>query len=326
MECLGITVVSLPFEWGRKGRKVHYLSSDEGRFSKFPFALGIIVVLVGIFGCADSNLENPIKSSGTNVTKNISIDTVWKSDHSPYIVTTDVTVERNATLAIQPETEIRFDGFVGLIIKGNLIADGTNSQKSIQNPIVFTSNKSFPEIGAWKGIKFENTNEKRNLIKYAKIAWADIGVNAFSSLFDLINCSIQNNRRGIQISESQGTIANNLISNNTLGIFTSVYWAHTSTNRPIVTKNLITKNETGIIIRQVGVIIKENNFISNLGYAVRLKYKAQVDATHNWWGTINTDDIENQIYDQLDDARLGRIKYIPFAESEILNAGPRQKR
>jgi len=297
---------------------------DVKRIIAYILQIGLTIAVafcLGIAGCDNSEPDNLTQPSGTYVTKNISIDTIWESDHSPYIVTTDVTVEQNATLTIQPETEIRFDGFVGLIIKGSLVADGTNSQKSI----VFTSNNPFPEIGAWKGIKFENT-DKRNLIKNAEIEWADIGVDAFSSLLDLTDCFIRNNKKGIQIIESQGTIANNLISDNILGILTSVYWAHISIDRPIVTKNLITQNEMGSIIRQTGVIIQENNFISNLGYTIKKESIGLINVPNNWWGTTNIDDIENQIYDQLDDANLGRINYIPFAFSEITDAGPRQQK
>jgi len=302
---------------------------DVKRISAYILQMCLTITVafcLGIPGCDNSEPDNPIQSSGTYVTKNISVDTVWESDHSPYIVKSDVTVEGNATLTIQPETEIRFDGFVGLTIKGNLIADGTNPQKSIQNFIVFTSNNSFPEVGAWKGIKFENTNEKRNLIKYATIEWADIGVDAFSSLLDLTDCFIRNNNKGIKIIDSQATIANNSISNNIFGMIISVYWARSSQTWPVVTRNSIIRNDTGIVIQRPTVIIKENNFLANLGYAVRMEHYAPVDVLHNWWGTTNTDDIDKQIYDQLDNANLGRVNYVPFASSEVTDAGPRQKK
>jgi len=61
----------------------------------------------------------------------ISEDTVWESGKK-YYVTGDVTVEEGVTLTIQPDIVVKFaheraDEYVGITVKGTLLADGGDS-------------------------------------------------------------------------------------------------------------------------------------------------------------------------------------------------------
>ena len=107
----------------------------------------------------------------TFVSGNISQNTTWTLDGSPYIITGDVTVRYPygshqaspslVKLTIEPGVVVRFTAGTGLYIGkiykafygywGALFAQGT-----AENPIVFTSDAPSPAPGDWKGIYFRN--------------------------------------------------------------------------------------------------------------------------------------------------------------------------
>ena len=90
------------------------------RFALFQYIIISLIFSIILIGC-DQNQETPPLPEQTEVSGIIETDTIWTKEHSPYIVTDDIIVERNATLTIQccmqKEVEVLFDGFYGLIIK-----------------------------------------------------------------------------------------------------------------------------------------------------------------------------------------------------------------
>jgi hypothetical protein len=325
------------------------------RFTLFQGVRLALILSIILMGCAE-NPETPPEDKQTTASGIIETDTSWSIEHSPYIVTGDIVVKRNATLTIQPGVEVRFDGFYGLTVQGTLIADGTAGVQQLkENPeniaigqsievkildfppktyehtnlpasqqlspvslysdiILFTSNKSFPEIKDWKGILFDNTNDNKSLLRFVKIQYADIGVDCFSSMPRITDCIVKNNQYGITWSFPPPTVNHNIISDNIYGLAISDYI--------VLNKNIITSNEVGIIAATPCMLL-ENNIFGNIGYA--LIYTSQgsfVDARYNWWGTIAIDSISRQIYDGDDDAKLGKVLYQPILTSELKDAGP----
>lgn len=96
----------------------------------------------------------PTAALATDVCGPITTDTTWTLADSPYIVTCDVVVQNDATLAVEAGVEVRFEAGTKLWIGsaglggGALIADG------LASPILFTSNAAGPSPGDWKGIEF----------------------------------------------------------------------------------------------------------------------------------------------------------------------------
>lgn len=302
---------------------------------KFANLLVIFFFAFLIYGCAESNPPTVEALGSTEVSGSITTDTIWDIAHSPYIAKSDIIVERSATLILHPGVEVRFDGFYGFIVKGVLIANGmTEIQQPETNQgvasldirletlddyiITFTSTNTDPEIKDWKGIEFQNTNDDKSFLRYVKVEYAETGVNIFSSSPKIMDCFIMNNYRGIQSYGSKPTIMNNLIKDNTIGIIMK------GRGRTVISKNVITQNEIGLILYMEGVEVKQNNLADNFDYAIRVAYKAQrkISALDNWWGSTVVDDIERQIYDNLDDAKLARVSFAPFAKFPFTDAGP----
>jgi parallel beta-helix repeat protein len=123
----------------------------------------------------------------------------------------------------------------------------------------------------------------------------------------------------IQINGGSPTIERNLISNN-YGYGSSENYHQTgiliSNNaKPIIKQNTITNNAVGISIEGSPTpTISNNNIEENSNYNLRMKLGAQVDiaADNNWWGTTDTAEIDQKIYDSNDDFELGEVDYTPF--------------
>jgi len=290
----------------------------------------IIILLILVSGCGGSDSLVPVdeNSAYTEVSNSIVIDTVWNVDRSPYIVTDDILVERDVTLTIHPGVKVRFDGSYALIVKGILIADGmindqkleNSAQKATARLIIFTSNTPIPEMNDWKGIKFYNTNNDRSILSATVIEYAEKGIECFSSSPQIRDCIIRNNRIGIYSYESLLlTVSHNVIMGNVSGIVSS-------NSRLNITKNTIAENENGIVAFSWATL-EQNNILGNLDYGVVItRYHSRypdIRASNNWWGTIETNLIAQQIYDGHDEPKLANVLYSPFAISKIIDACPR---
>ncbi len=95
-------------------------------------------------------LALPIGASATQVNSSVAADQVWRRGDSPVEVTRLIAVEREATLTIEAGVTVRFSTGAGIIINGNLRADGTPADQ-----VVFTSAEG-SEAGSWGGLFFRN--------------------------------------------------------------------------------------------------------------------------------------------------------------------------
>lgn len=118
------------------------------------------------------------------------------------------------------------------------------------------------------------------------------GVRAYSSTF------ISNHTA---IEWGKEIVASLIISNNT-GISSATGQIH---------HNTIAYNRTGVILGH-SPSFEGNNIFKNTEYNLRTVGSNNKDAPNNWWGTTDTDTIEEGIYDGRDDPLLGLVNYEPF--------------
>lgn len=85
----------------------------------------------------------------TNVGGTISTNTTWALSGSPFIVTSDITVNAGVTLTAEPGVVVKANQYKRILINGTLTAVGTEAQ-----PITFTSNQATPTAGYWRSIYF----------------------------------------------------------------------------------------------------------------------------------------------------------------------------
>jgi len=98
------------------------------------------------------NTGNASAAGPTYVYTDITSDTNWTEDNSPYIVNQSISIAPGVTLTIEPNVTVMVDNGVGITIGGTLLAEGTSDQ-----PITFTSNGS-TSWGAWDGLYFNESS------------------------------------------------------------------------------------------------------------------------------------------------------------------------
>jgi len=128
------------------------------------------------------------------------------------------------------------------------------------------------------------------------------------------NNSITRHRYGVFLQSSDNNkINNNEVQNNSEINMRGVYIQASNDND--IRGNTVTRNFHGIVLDGASVtnIIEYNNLYDNDGdiYSYDL-YNNQADnisARYNWWGTINSNEIDINIYDDDEDITKGRVDY-----------------
>jgi hypothetical protein len=81
-----------------------------------------------------------------------------------------------------------------------------------------------------------------------------------------------------------------------------------------IQENLLTKNNNAITISSGEATIFNNNIYSN-NFNLVLGVSYAINAPNNWWGTTDTQAINQTIYDFKNDFNLGSVVFIPFLSS-----------
>ncbi len=140
------------------------------------------------------------------------------------------------------------------------------------------------------------------------------------------NSTISNNtvfgwpQSGIHIFYGYPIVEGNLIYNNTFGISISSLTNDFSIPSPLIRNNSIVNNQMGVcIIGGPAPKISNNNILYNSNYSIyifdslsELFPIQEINATYNWWGTTDTQAINQSIYDFKNAPSLGTISFIPY--------------
>jgi len=191
------------------------------------------------------------------------------------------------------------------------------------------------------GILFESTPQANiiNNIIYSNLKY---GISTEYSDIKIKDNLIFNNLRGGIWYRGDPTIIGNTIYNN------SGWGINSIKGSPTITGNVFYNNSDGSIYWRFGyaeityntifsnayrslsfdnindAIVKYNNIISNNYYAIYYSndysVPPNINATHNFWGTINLDSINALIWDIYDDYEVGMVIYEPIETSPIIDA------
>jgi len=221
---------------------------------------------------------NRICISQTEVSGNITENTTWNAENSPYIVVGDLNVTQGDTLIIEPGVTVKFNRITGdggyitgqeryrggaeLNVQGTLIAIGT-SQDILD--IKFTSNETIPVASDWGNIRFDGP-ESGGVLKYCSIEYAMFGIYIDDTSPPISYNIISNCNSAIKcIKSASPQIDNNTIISNYKGII--------SYSTPTISNNQITGNESnGIVVSNYKSFITGNTISLNLGSAIDVEY------------------------------------------------------
>ena len=298
--------------------------------------------------------------TGTEVIGIIQVNTTWTVENSPYYLTGPTAVDSGVTLIIEPGVTVNLNGYYiqvngTLFAKGNdaekvYINDGeirftvisndwnesTTTGCIIENAVLNSTN-----------IEIQDTSPLvNNNVFYNSLVWCiRQGSNAVSNSTFVkstiavmeANVTISGNtivdslqaiwiRPGLFEIQSFPVIERNLIFGNEEGIAIT-NWSDDMLHSPIIRNNTIANNTCGIsfeLVMGAGVspLINNNNFINNSEYNIDLSSNAHndINATYNWWGTTDTQTINQSIYDFKNDFTLGTVNFVPFLTEPNPNA------
>ncbi|WP_456406996.1 TonB family protein [Caldithrix abyssi] len=241
------------------------------------------------------------------------------------LVQGDVTIERGARLIIEPGTIIKFatsDAHRSgadrtrceLIVKGALIARG-----EIDRKIIFTSAAEHPKMHDWSGIRIINMKQPAQF-EYVIVEYAYNGFDIKKSDPLIRNSQIRYNyNAGLRIAvRSEAKLIGNIIQDNGYAGVICETGA-----RPVLTDNMITKNQIGVIIfgtakPNLGDLSKKdgqqgrNGLFENYEYDVYNHGSNDILAEGNSWGTEDKQTILERIFDGQDSPQYGIVDFNPI--------------
>ena len=126
---------------------------------------------------------------------------------------------------------------------------------------------------------------------------------------------------GLGIMSSSPTVTNNRLSQLAGGIVVE------GDSSPTIKNNTITQCYNGFVFHHYSSglsEVHENNIYENKYANIRQGEGGTglIEASNNWWGTTDTEEIEAKIHDCNDDSSLGKVNYVPISTSEIADARP----
>ncbi|WP_444944680.1 right-handed parallel beta-helix repeat-containing protein [Microbulbifer sp. ZKSA006] len=254
-------------------------------------------------------------------------DTTLLAD-TTYTLLSTLYVQSDVTLTIEPGARIEVGGDFSIEVYGTLDVQGASD-----SPIVFTSNESKPSVGDWHGIVAQSDGTVN--LNYVTIEYADYGLYAASgSTFSVSNSTLQYfDENGVYAYNASGSISNstiqyadtagvylqgvanatvsgNTITDNKYGFYIQGYSGTATT--PTITGNTVTGNsQYGFYLYGVSdadydpqPVITGNSIYSNGSYDLYTNWYetgvVTVNATGNWWNTINSGVIAAEVYDYSD--------------------------
>jgi hypothetical protein len=240
----------------------------------------------------NNNAYNAIRLDAQTV----NYDGTWWNHYVPYVIFGDIVVADEIELTIWQGCQLNFNSGARLEVQGTLKALGVNS-----NHITFTSNQAVPAPGDWERI-YLNGADAGTVFNYCDIYYGG-GTNA---AIDMDNCisNVALSHLMVKYSTNKGIYLRNGSS-------------------PSILNCEITDNDTqGIDISgdcspSFGINDTEWNRIYNNGSYELRNGTLDIEAKYIYWGTEYCGDVSNYIYDQVDNASLGLVDYIPWLDGSL---------
>jgi len=174
-------------------------------------------------------------------------DVVWSNEKSPYVMDENVLVAKDGTLTIEPgvvvkvvrltESTSSINAYVGLIIRGRLMAEGKPDEM-----IHFTSAAEEPvKYREWQGIVF-GINCSPSILKWTLVEDAIFGVDTYGPLF-IAHCVFRECHTGIYLERDfAGDVVHNISAYN---LYSGIRCKETRAEATII-NNIFYENGDGI--------------------------------------------------------------------------------
>jgi hypothetical protein len=222
---------------------------------------------------------------------------------------------------------INSNGIMGMIIGegSNSVGAPVISHNTIEGGIMFTQSGS-PTItnNLITGFKYVDFNgDVESLYDLLYNSWVSSGIVLVADYQNLLHDTIITDNvitgclDGISVLEGgTTTIQRNIIVNTTRESL------HVASDA-IILNNTIRNNQEGIVVSNSPTLtVKNNNLEDDGNYSFYLYTGNNVDAASNWWGTTDTQAIENSIWDSTFEPYVGTVSINPILTAPNQQAYP----
>jgi hypothetical protein len=200
----------------------------------------------------------------------------------------------------------------------NQIAVGSESSVTISNNnIILETDYSAPIIIAGASAVISNNN----ITGIGNVGNIGIDFEGGNGVYISDNIISGFRRYGINAA-GNSTIERNLIFGNNYGIMIGkgvslmpMYYGDYS--EIIIRNNTIKDNSYGIYGPTSATTIVYNNIQNNSDYNIGIRYDKNITVANNWWGTTDTQTINQTMFDFKKDYNLGTITFIPFLTEPV---------
>jgi parallel beta-helix repeat protein len=221
---------------------------------------------------------------------------------------------------------ISSNGIMGMIIsEGNNVGTTVISHNTIEGGIHLSQSGATITNNLITGFKYVNFNgDVDSLYSLIYESWLGSGISITADYENIqhgAGAVITDNvitgcEDGISVLQGGTTsIQRNLIVN------TSRVALHVASDA-IISDNTIRNNQKGIVVSNAPTLTVKNNNLENNGYNFYLYTGNNIDATNNWWGTTDTQTIENNIYDGKFKQYSGNVTTTPILTAPNPEAHP----
>ena len=174
--------------------------SNEAKFEDDDFSAGEVIhyraTVVDELGnqslfSPDFVFQVPPQSPIRVETERIARDTILYAYSSPYIISKPLIINEGAALTIEPGAKLVFEKEGGIVVYGNLAANGEEDY-----PIIMEGKKD------WGGIKFQRNNNAAANLSFVQFENAKTAIAVFGSSLNGNNITIKKCAMGIYVSPS----------------------------------------------------------------------------------------------------------------------------
>jgi hypothetical protein len=220
--------------------------------------------------------------------------------------------------AIVSSVAININNCSAKIINNYFSSTNVYSTVTVNMGSPLISNNAFDCRGIGVNILSGNATVSNNYLKCQGNYGITASNNAYISNNNITGCST-----GVYVT-GNSIITRNLITSNTYGVRTSAASAEVENN--VIANNnygisgggAIRNNTIGINIIGMDITLPanltQNNIFGNTQYNLRMSMSntTTIDATYNWWGTTDTQAINQTIRDHKTSPSVGQVNFTPF--------------
>ncbi|MEX2500554.1 MAG: FlgD immunoglobulin-like domain containing protein [Wenzhouxiangellaceae bacterium] len=263
---------------------------------------------------------------GEVLTAPITVDTVLAASVS-YQLVRDLTITDGVTLMIEAGVHFEIAGDFSLDVDGTLVVQGTEVAPVVFRPSATGCDDVAIQREDWDGIRVRQGGIAT--IDYAEIHCASIGVGFFGGDGEIHHSRFLNNETGIRMiaasadnSISPRITEGNEISGSIRGIQVLQF------TEPLISDgNVITGNNTGVYVAGSNSAVADpvpvvtgNALFGNVRYNYEARNFADagttaLDATGNWWGTTDVNQIAAGIFDNQDNSSSPMVNFDGYLSS-----------